>query len=86
MENEEFKDLVNRLAGDDERFWLWVREWLDKELVIEMAENWTDEVKKDELEHLREMIESENCINCGRVLIYYTLDGEEKNYYCDSCD
>jgi len=52
---EEFADIIENKMSDDQ-FWGWVREWLDVEGLIEQALEWETEVKKDELEHLRAII------------------------------
>jgi hypothetical protein len=56
---KEFEDIIRNKMTDEE-FWGWVKEWIDIEGIVEQALEWETGTKRDELKHLREIINKNN--------------------------
>ena len=55
--HQEFDDIIkNKLTP--EQFTNWFLEWVDNGIILDIALNWTAQSKKDELEHLKEIIKN----------------------------
>jgi len=50
--NEQFTDLIREQMTDKE-FWNWVSDWFDAETIIEIAEEWNREEKKETLKDFK---------------------------------
>ena len=56
---EEFNKRIGELT--DEQFWKWVRGWFDEQLIMDIINEWEDDIKKNEIENLDKILmENEN--------------------------
>ena len=50
----EFDSLIGEL--NDEQFWEWARDWFDEQLILDIANDWEDDIKKEEIENLKRIL------------------------------
>ena len=50
----EFDSLIGEL--NDAQFWEWARDWFDEQLILDIANDWEDDIKKEEVENLKRIL------------------------------
>ena len=50
----EFSNLIGYL--NDAQFWEWARDWFDEQLILDIANDWEDDIKKEEIENLKRIL------------------------------
>ena len=50
----EFSNLIGEL--NDAQFWEWARGWFDEQLILDIANEWEDDIKKEEIENLKRIL------------------------------
>jgi len=54
----EFNNLLDELS--DKQFWEWVGSWYDEQVILDATSDWDDDIKKEEIENMKKIIEDKN--------------------------
>ena len=53
--DQEFSELIRDKLTDEE-FWKWVAAWKDANMICEEAEDWSSDLKEEEIANIKEML------------------------------
>jgi len=50
----EFNNLIGELS--DEQFWVYIKTWFDEQIILDIMNEWNDDIKEEEIKNLKKIL------------------------------